>query len=253
MDRYKVLLYRFLWIFILLVCPFFVQAQTALSDLENEYTKASNDITAQLRSAPKYATALFLSNFKSKSYHILEANLSIATQQTDGKYAAILYAVQGMNYRLDNRQLESLKSLEKAVTYSLKTNNNEAKGYVQYAKGWFFARNNKTTEAVAAYLKAMDYFENAPTTATLYSRYATVVKELSTIYANLNEYQLEEKYSKQFLVLASRQYDPNLTFDAYMRMGYVYEQKYLQDPSNIDLRNRVEQYYLQAIATFRKK
>lgn len=252
MDRYKFLTYRFLWIFILFVCPFYIYAQTALSDLENEYTKASNDISAQLNNAPKYATALFLNNFKPKSYQVLETNLSIATRQTDGKYAAILYAVQAMNYRLDNKQVESVKSLEKAVAYSLKTNNNEAKGYVQYAKGWVFARDKKTTEAVQAYLKAIDYFENTPTTATSYGRFANVVKELAAIYANLNEYQLEEKYSKQFLVLASKQHDPNLTFDAYMRMGYVYEQKYVQEPSNVDLRKRVEQYYLQAIATFRK-
>ncbi len=87
-----------------------------------------------------------------------------------------------------------------ANMYSLKTSSNEAKGYLEYAKGWILARNNKTTDAVAAYLKAISYYENSPTTSTLYGRFATVVKELSAVYSDLNEYQLEEKYSKQFFV-----------------------------------------------------
>lgn len=246
-------MYRLLFIFTLLVFPFFAQAQDALSKLEREYDHASDKTTEQLNLAPKYATALFFHNLKSRAYQILETNIRIAAKQTDGKYATILYAVQAMNYRLDNKDTESSRSLEMARVYSLKTGNNEAKGYFQYAKGWILARNNKTTDAVSAFLKAIDYYEKSPTTSTLYARFGNVAKELSTIYSNLNEYQLEEKYSKQFLLLASKQNDPNLIFDAYMRMGYMYEQKYGQNPSNIDLRNKAEQYYLQAITTFNKR
>ncbi|WP_407531986.1 ATP-binding protein [Elizabethkingia meningoseptica] len=220
--------------------------------MEKEYKNASGNTAEQLNLAPKYATALFFHNLKSRSYQILEKSIPVAAKQADGKYATILYAVQAMNYRLDNKEAESLKSLEMARLYSLRTGSNEAKGYLQYAKGWILVRNNKTTEAVAAYLKAIEYYENSPTTSTLYGRFGNAAKELSTIYSNLNEYQLEEKYSKQFLVLASKQNDPNLIFDAYMRMGYVYEQKYAQNPSDINFRNRAEQYYLQAITTFNK-
>ncbi|GEN70768.1 tetratricopeptide repeat-containing sensor histidine kinase [Chryseobacterium lathyri] len=245
-------MYRLLFIFTLCICPFFAQAQNVLSKLEKEYDHASKNTTEQLNLAPKFATALFFHKFKSKSYQILETSIPIAAKQADGKYATILYAVQAMNYRLDNKEAESLKSLDMARMYSLKTSSNEAKGYFQYAKGWILIRNNKTADAVAAYLKAIDYYENSPTTSTLYGRFGNAAKELSTIYSNLNEYQLEEKYSKQFLLLASRQNDPNLIFDAYMRMGYVYEQKYAQNPSDTALRNKAEQYYLQSIATFNK-
>ncbi len=244
--------YRLLFIFTLFICPFFAQAQDVLSKLEKEYNNASNQTMEQLNLAPKYATALFFHNVKSKSYQILAQNISVASKQADGKYATILYAVQAMNYRLDNKEAESSKSLEMARTYSLKTTSNEAKGYLEYAKGWILVRNNKTTEAVTAYLKAINYFENSPTTSTLYGRYGNTAKELSAIYADLNEYQLEEKYSKQFLLLASKQNDPNLIFDAYMRMGYMYEQKYVQNPSDIQFRNKAEQYYVQAITTFNK-
>ena len=245
-------MHRLLFIFTLIICPFFVQAQDVLSKLEKEYNHASNNTAEQLNLAPKYATALFFHNRKSQSYQILETNISMARKQADGKYATILYAVQAMNYRLDNKGSESSKSLEMAKTYSLQTTSNEAKGYLQYAKGWILIRNNKTTDAVAAYLKAIEYYENSPTTSTLYGRFGNVAKELSTIYSNLNEYQLEEKYSKQFLLLASKQNDPNLIFDAYMRMGYVYEQKYTQNPSDTGFRNKTEQYYLQAITAFNK-
>lgn len=245
-------MYRLLLIFTLFICPFFVQAQDALSKLEKEYNNASDKTTEQLNIAPKYATALFFHNLKPKSYQILANNISKATKLTDGKYATILYAVQAMNYRMDNKEAESSKSLEMGKVYSLKTNSNEAKGYLEYARGWILTRNNKITDAVAAYLKAINYYENSPTTSTLYGRYGNTAKELSAIYADLNEYQLEEKYSKQFLLLASKQNNPNLIFDAYMRMGYMFEQKYVQNPSDNQFRNRAEQYYVQAITTFNK-
>ncbi|WP_288788765.1 ATP-binding protein [uncultured Elizabethkingia sp.] len=245
-------MYRLLLIFTLFICPFFAQAQDALSKLEKEYNNASDKTTEQLNIAPKYATALFFHNLKPKSYQILANNISMATKLSDGKYATILYAVQAMNYRLDNKEAESSKSLEMGKVYSLKTNSNEAKGYLEYARGWILTRNNKITDAVAAYLKAINYYENSPTTSTLYGRYGNTAKELSAIYADLNEYQLEEKYSKQFLLLASKQNDPNLIFDAYMRMGYMFEQKYVQNPSDKQFRNKAEQYYVQAITTFNK-
>ncbi|REC42882.1 ATP-binding protein [Chryseobacterium pennipullorum] len=245
-------MHRLLIVFTLLFCPFFAQAQDVLSTLEREYNHASGKTAEQLNLAPKYATALFFHHLKSRSYQILETNISLAAKEPDGKYSTILYAVQAMNYRLDNKESESLRSLDLAKAYSLKTNNNEAKGYFHYAKGWILTRNNKTIDAVAAYLKAIEYYENSPTTSTLYGRFGNVAKELSTIYSNLNDYQLEEKYSKQFLLLASRQNDPNLIFDSYMRMGYVYEQKYAQNPSNIDYRTKAEQYYSKAITLFNK-
>lgn len=246
------MIYRLLLMFILFTCSFFVQAQDVLNNLEKEYINTSNKITEQLNIAPKYATVLYFNGFKSKSYQILETNISSATKQTDGKYATILYAVLAMNYRLDNKEAESSKNLNLSRIYSLKTISNEAKGYYQYANGWILTRNNKIADAVASYLKAIKYYENSTTTSTLYARFANTVKELSAIYSNLNEYQLEEKYSKQFLLLASKQNDPNLIFDAYMRMGYMYEQKYFESPTNIYFRNKAESYYLLAITTFNK-
>jgi two-component system NarL family sensor kinase len=139
-------MHRLLFIFTLIICPFFVQAQDVLSKLEKEYNHASNNTAEQLNLAPKYATALFFHNRKSQSYQILETNISMARKQADGKYATILYAVQAMNYRLDNKGSESSKSLEMAKTYSLQTTSNEAKGYLEYAKGWILTRDNKTTD-----------------------------------------------------------------------------------------------------------
>ncbi|WP_326984320.1 ATP-binding protein [Chryseobacterium sp. MYb264] len=245
-------MYRLLIIITLIIFPIFPKAQDAVRQLETEYLNAKGKTAEQLNIAPRYATALFFHQLKSRSYEILNHNISVAAKQPDGKYAAILYAVQAMNYRLDNRESESLKSLEMANRYSLKTSNEEAKGYFHYAKGWILTRNNKTAEAVAAYLKAIYYYENSPTTSTLYGRFGNAAKELSAIYSNLHEYQLEEKYSKQFLLLASKQYDPNLIFDAYMRMGYVYEQKYAQNTTDFSVRNKAEQYYIMAISTFDK-
>lgn len=246
------MLFRFLIIFFSIAISLTVQGQEALSEMEKEYNPISANVLEQLDLAPKYAKALFLQNQKAKSYQVLAHAISVAVKQQDGKYATVLYAIQAMHYRLDKKEEEVLQSLVLAQKHSLQTTSNEAKGYLQYAEGWLLIRKDKMPEAIQAYLKAIELYEHAPITSTLYGRFATVVKELAIIYANLREYQLEEKYSNQFLVLASKQKDPNLLFDAYMRMGYVYEQKYNLDPSNVEIRNRVEQYYLQAIATFTK-
>ena len=111
-------MYRLLFIFTLLICSFFAQAQDVVSQLEKEYNNASDKTIEQLDLAPKYAKALFLHNLKSKSYQILETSIPIAAKQTDGKYATILYAVQAMNYRLDSKGTEALKSLDMARVYS---------------------------------------------------------------------------------------------------------------------------------------
>ena len=245
-------MYRILVAVVLFFCVAFAQAQEALSKLQKEYELAADKSIERLIVAPKYANALFVQNLKADAYKVLDSNIRLATEQKDGQYATVLYAVQAMSYRLDNKKSESAKSLSLAKKYALRTSSNEAKGYLNYAEGWIMVRDNKTTDAVATLLKAIAHYENAPTTSTRYAKYANAVKELAAIYANMGEYQLEEKYSKQFLLMASKQNDPNLIFDAYMRMGYMYEQKYLQDPSDAVLRTKVEQYYVQAITTFNK-
>lgn len=236
--------------FLLFCCPSVVKAQNI--EIENQYYSTKAGSIERLNITGKYVQILFYNHQKEKPFSILNENIHSAKKLSDGQYATILYAVQAMTFRLDNQIIESQKSLESAKHYSLQTKNNEAKGYVEYAKGWILTRNNKITAAVSAYLKAIEFFDNSPTSSMLYNRYAVTVKELSIIYGNLHEYQLEEKYSKQFLLLASKQNDPNLIFEAYMRMGYVYEQKYMQQPNNLEWREKTEHYYLLAISTYNK-
>src|SRR5690606_18834698 len=113
-------------------------------------------------------------------------------------------------------------------------------------------RDNKEGEAVRSFLRAISYFDESPPSPSLHIRKVSTYKELSAIYSNWQEYQLQEKYSLLTLQIAIQQQDPTAIFEAYMSMGHMYEQQYIIDPNNKKTRDQAEKYYLQAIHTYTK-
>lgn len=230
----------------------FSSAQEVLDKLKEQYDKVSVTNPERLIVAGKYATALFFNQQEVKAGQILKDNIQIASRLPDGKYAANLYAIEAMNYRISERIKESKSSFDKAKEFASKSKDVEIKGYISYCEGWLYTRNNKEGEAVRSFLRAIRYFDQAPPSRTLNSRKSTTYKELTSIYANWNEHQLQEKYSLLALDLAIQQNDPIAIFDAYMLMGYMYEQQYIKNDTNHKLRDQAEKYYLLAINTYNK-
>lgn len=225
----------------------FCSAQEVLDKLKEQYDKASVTSPERLIVAGKYATALFFNQQEEKAGQILKDNIQIASRLRDGKFAANLYAIAAMNHRIGERLKESKSSFEKAKEFAARSKDTEIKGYISYCEGWLYTRNNKEGEAVRSFLRAIRYFDQSPPSRTLNSRRSTTYKELTSIYANWNEHQLQEKYSLLALDLAIQQKDPIAIFDAYMLMGYMYEQQYIKNGSNHKLRDQAEKYYLLAI------
>lgn len=228
----------------------YASAQEVLENLKSQYDLIASSNPARLAVANKYIAALYFHQQEDKASDILEENLQIAIRQPDGKYAANLYAIAAMNNRLSDRKDESSLNLRKAIQYAQKSKDIEIKGYVSYCEGWILTRDNQEGEAIRSFIQAVNHFEKAPPSPTLNTRKSSVYKEMTSIYANWKEYELQEKYSLLALDLAVTQGDPIAIFDAYMLMGYMYEQQYLGKQTDQKIRNKAEKYYLQAIQTY---
>ena len=222
-------------------------AQEALNNLKLAYENTSANNPERFYLAGKYAQALFFNKQEQQANKILKENTQVAILAKEDAYTAYLYAIQAMNNRIAELYAESQSSLENAKAFALKTPHQEIKGYVSYCEGWLQVRDNKEGEAVRSFHKAIHYFEHATPSSTLNSRKSSTYKELTAIYANWNEFRLQEKYSLLALNLAIQQQDPIAIFDAYMAMGYMYEQQFTEDESKLEIRDLAEQYYLQAI------
>lgn len=243
--------FRFAIIFLCLVLAGpGASAQDVTNSMEQQYKKYKPGSTQRMLITGKYAQALFFNKNENKAFAILNENIAYAKKETDGKYAAYLYTVAAINYRL----LGNIKACENASRlaqfYELKTKDQETKGYVAYGLGWIYARNNKEAEAVRYFLKALSFYEKATYSESLNNRKASVYRELNSIYADWNEYELQEKYSKLSLDIALRQNDPMNLFEAYMAMGYMYEKRF-ESTDNKDFIRNAESYYIKAVDTYK--
>lgn len=234
-------------IIIFLLSTTCVMAQEVVTSIENEYNKTTQNTPERFTLAGKYAQTLFYNGQKEKAFKILRQNIAFAEKYNDSKHASYLYAVSAINYQLEKNEKASDNSIYKAVHYAEKTQDYSAKGFVKYAQGWIKLRKSKEAEAVKFFLDALKLYDKAPSNAILLSRLSSVYSELTSIYANWNDYLLQEKYSKLALEVALKQNDKNTILTAYMAMGYMYEQQFLINQKNIYLRDLAEKYYQNSI------
>lgn len=229
----------------------FLYSQNALQNLEKQYSSAPTNSSAKFLVTGKYAQALFFDNQPEKAFQLLSKNISQAENSKLYQYATYLYCIQAMTYRLDDNIVASEKAIYKAKEASRQANDAETFGYVNYCEGWLNIRNNKEPQAVKNFLTAVSFYQKASNSITLSSRTFGVYRELNGLYANWEEFELQEKYGKLALDIAQKANRKNDLFDANMMMGYVYEQKLSKSPDNKHIRDQTEKYYLQAITIFK--
>ena len=251
MSRQLVGLNKFLFT-LLLLFSVFVRGQEVLTNYEKQYNKTIANSPERFEIAGKYAQALFFNAQQEKAFRVLNQNIHLAEKNRDAKNAAYLYAILAMNYRIEENQSASKFALEKAKLYSKQTSSNEIKGYVKYCEGWLNVRDHQEAKAVQNFLDASNFYEKANASPTLLARTSSVYKELTSIYSNWDEYELQEKYSRLSLEIALKQNNPNSIFEAYMVVGNLYEQQFILNQKNIYLRDLAEKYYTFAIETYNK-
>ena len=240
-----------LFVGLALIPPYMLFGQKALLEIEKQYQSTRPGSIDRLNHTGKYAQALFFNQQQDDAFKILKENLKFAITFQDQKYAAYLSAILAMNYRIMDQLNEARHYMTQAENFVDRTSDREMKGYVDYCKGWLHIRNGQEREAVQSLLHALKWLESAPASESLANRKASVLTELASIYANWKEYDLQEKYSKQALDLAIQQKNPSTLFDAYMMMGYMYEQHYINGGAGLNMRNLAEEHYLKAIDTYR--
>lgn len=234
----------------LLLASSTIQAQEIIDKLKAQYQSINPDNPERFLVAGKYITALFFNQQEEKADSILSVSLNRSIQQKDGKYTANLYAIDALNKRIKEDIYTSKKSLLLAQQFAAKSTDTEIKGFVKYCEGWIYVRDNIEGEAVRCFLDALNLYSKASKSNTLNTRKSAVYKELTSIYANWNELELQEKYSTLALGLAIEEKDAIAIFDAYMLKGHMYEKQYAINESATDLRSRAEKYYLLAIDTY---
>ncbi|WP_156307253.1 ATP-binding protein [Sphingobacterium endophyticum] len=226
--------------------------QDFLNNLQNEYNQYKTTDPNKFFLTGKLAQALFFNQQEIKAFALLRKDLDIAEKLNDPKYAAYLNTVLAINQLIDEKETYSKQTILKAKGLADRSKDMEIKGYVYYGYGWILSRQQQEVDAVKQFLIALSYLDQAKNSKTLNNRKASVYKELTSIYANWNEFDLQEKYSKLALDLAIEQNDPATIFDSYMSLGYMYEQKYLDYPAENRYRDLAEKYYLYALGIYNK-
>lgn len=225
-------------------------AQTALDELQKQYSKTKPQTKERFEITGRYAQSLFFHNQTGQSLHILKENLNAAEASKNYQYIAYLSAVSAIQHRILDQKDEMARYLKQAKHAVEKISDKETKGYVQYAEGWLYLRDDRETDAVRCFQQAVDSYDQAPQTEQLFGRQNAVYKELASIYLNWKEFELSNKYIKRTLATAKKQQDPMRLFDAYMLMGYAQEQQFNHDPSDTTRRDQAEYFYKEAVSTY---
>ncbi|WP_313516582.1 sensor histidine kinase [Sphingobacterium sp.] len=246
------ILYVFLFS-ILALLPNSANSQDILDKLQKEYNQYHADDPEKFFSTGKLAQALFFNQKEDEAFKLLKKDIAVASKLNDSRYSAYLYTILAINQLIMEETTNSRQSILKAKSLVDRSKDIETKGYVYYGYGWILARQQQEAEAVKQFMIALSYYDQAKQSNTLFNRKANVYKELTSIYANWNEFDLQEKYSKLALNIALKQKDPLTIFDTYMSLGYMYEQKYLEDQQHLEFRNSAEEYYLKALNTYLEK
>lgn len=229
-----------------------VYGQEILTLYKEQYDKTVAGSSGRFDLVGKYAQALYFHEKQEQAQLLLKENIQLAEQQADKANAAYLYAILAMNAKLNEQTKEANDAIGKALNYAQQIDHFEIKAYVNYCQGWIYVRDDQEAKAVQSFLTAITWFEKAPSSPTKLSRLSATYKELTSIYASWDDYELQEKYSKLTLDVAIQQNNPNSLFDAYMMMGYLYESEFSHNNNNIYARDLAENFYKKAIKTYEK-
>lgn len=241
---------------IVILCIFFATnfffSQKSQAYYEKLYASKNISDPERLWITTSYIASLYSYKNFALGNKILQENISYAQSKSDFNSLSILYGFTAMSLRVMENSAEAKKSIELAKKFSQRTKNVETKGYVEYCEGWLYSRNGEQSKAVKNILAAIKWYESAPSSAQIFKRKSTAYNELSVIYANLGEYDLNEKYARLALSFAMKQEEPQVKFAAFMTIGNLNDLLFNKNPEKIHYRNLAERYFLQSIDIYNK-
>ncbi|MBF0596052.1 sensor histidine kinase [Faecalibacter sp. WQ 117] len=227
-------------------------AQNVVENFKKQYESKNYDHPEKITATTAYIFSLFSAKKFDKAKEILNDNIAQRKERGDYKSVTILYCIEAMSNRILENTTESKKSIQQAIKYSDYINDSEAKGFVAYSQGWIYSRDGEQSKAVKYILDAIKLYDKSPKSTSILKRKSSAYNELSVIYADLGEDELDEKYSKIALSFAEQLNEPQVLFTAYMKMGNLYNKLFDKNASLIQNRNLAEKYFLKSIEIFRK-
>lgn len=242
---------KFLLFFILINSFNVTNAQETLINIEKEYKSKTYLSPDYYEVVAKYAQALSINNKKEQSITVLIKNIELAKKNNDHGNTSYLYSILSIEYFLGKENSKSDLSLKEAEKHSKKTNRYEIKGFYYYVNAWIFLRKQKKVEAVNNYINAINNYNLAAESKKIYKLKSTIYIELSRIYGDWKDEDLQEKYSIKSLEYALKQDNKNEIFSSYMAVGHLYDNKFTKS-KNLKHRDLVEFYYLKAFDLFQK-
>ena len=223
-----------------------VSAQDQLQDLRKSYINLPLGSKERFVLTGKYAQALYFNNEKVQANQLLNDNIQLAKSYPDKQYYAYLNCIAAMNSYNDRSFEKSRAYLEQAKSVLPIIADHSTKGYVYYCDGWIMTRQNKEEQAVSQFHNAISYLEKAPQNDVNTARKLAIYKELTAIYANQRNYEFQEKYTSLLLETAKKGKNINSLFDAYMQAGYLFEEEYRANTTDLALLRKSEEHYLAA-------
>lgn len=240
--------------FYLFLIVFFNEAysQESLVNIEEEYKSKSYLAPDYYEVVARYAQILLVNNKIEESFSLLKKEYITAKKLNDFGNFAYLKSIESIQYSAIGQREKSKISFQEAKINSDKTSNFNNKGFVCYAGGWLAIRDNNEIEAVDYFLKALKYYDLDTDSRNTARRKSVIYHELAQIYADWNDYELQEKYTIKTLESALQQDNRDAIFSAYMAVGFMYEKQLYENPTNEKLRNLVEHNYLKAIKIYQE-
>src|SRR5690606_35906529 len=128
-------------------------------------------------------------------------------------------------YVEDNQFLQANESLDSALYYSDKTGDNEARGYVEYTRGWLRLRQNKPREAIAGFLEGLHLVEREEA----HGLKSAIYGEMSDAYGQWSDTLNQQKYAFLCYKEALRTGDPDMQTYADLSVGNSFADRFEKD------------------------
>ncbi len=246
LKRFKKIIFYFIFINIFNASS----AQETLINIEKEYKSKTILSPDYYEVVARYAQILLVNDKIDDSFSLLQKEYKTAKKLNAFGNFAYLKSIESLQYSAIGEREKSKISFQEARINADKTSNFNIKGFVCYAGGWLAIRDSNEIEAVDYFLKALKYYDLDTDYRNSARRKSVIYHELAQIYADWNEYELQEKYTIKTLESALQQDNQDAIFSAYMAVGNMYEKQLYENPTNEELRDLVELNYLKAIKIY---
>ncbi|RNL90655.1 sensor histidine kinase [Sinomicrobium pectinilyticum] len=225
-----------------------VQAHIVEDSLKLVLSRKDLSVPERVEAMNKLAEITFYRRGHKEGFSVLHKAIKLSGQLEDKKHKARLYAVLARWYVEDNQFLQANENLDSALYYSDKTGDNEARGYVEYTRGWLRLRQNKPREAIAGFLEGLHLVEREEA----HGLKSAIYGEMSDAYGQWSDTLNQQKYAVLCYKEALRTGDPDMQTYADLSVGNSFADRFEKDTTRQVFRDSAFYYYKHSVSFLEK-